>query len=301
MIRRFSGHVARVTAAAALLLLTACADWATTPNTTDDGARFNKRGAEPTLRTATWTGNGSSWDGEQFIITDSRCEESEGEPYLYWVLTAGGNASIDAATISIDGESAPMDRVSKGSFKYTQTFEGTFEVPENVSASYTNAKSANLVLSHGCVVEASGPTGLTIQFRPVETNQEVWYCRDALQSTVCQAYGPGRVLNWTTFNTAGGVLEEYNIPLATLNAENTTGFFNVSVLAPNTPPAGSKIGPGEGITCLQRSGPAVVGTVNGFLSNDWTSSNPRAYWYTGCSLNSGVTHAYFYAYHVATP
>jgi surface protein len=102
-------------------------------------------------RTAYWTGNGATYDGESFEFTSSRCEESEGRPYIYWVLTAGGRDSSDNAQISINGSNlVSMSRVSKGSFKYTQTFESGFVAPTNVSATYTNAKSANLVISHGC-------------------------------------------------------------------------------------------------------------------------------------------------------
>jgi len=121
-----------------------------TLQTQKDGARKGT----PTARTATWIGNGSYYEGEEFTLTDSRCEESGGAPYLYWVLTAGGRETINVATITIDGLGTyNMTRQSNGSFKYTQTFGSTpesFVDPVNVTAAYTRAKSATLVISHGC-------------------------------------------------------------------------------------------------------------------------------------------------------
>ena len=121
-----------------------------TLQTQKDGARKGT----PTARTATWIGNGSYYEGEEFTLTDSRCEESGGAPYIYWVLTAGGRETINSATITIDGLGTYfMTRQSNGSFKYTQTFGSTpesFVVPVNVTAAYTRAKSATLVISHGC-------------------------------------------------------------------------------------------------------------------------------------------------------
>jgi hypothetical protein len=121
----------------------------------------------PSSKTATWTGNGAYYDGGDFTLTDSRCEESGGEPYLYWVLTAGGKDSINGAAITING-SGPyaMTRQRNGSFKYTQTFENntpdsnsvtSFVVPTTVTATFTRAKSANLVISHGCTGELPPP------------------------------------------------------------------------------------------------------------------------------------------------
>jgi hypothetical protein len=95
------------------------------------------------------------------------------------------------------------------------------------------------------------------------------------------------------------VLQDYFIPTADLASENsTTGMFNISVKALGSPNPGSKIGPGEGITCLQRATATIVGTSNGVLSGDWTGAGLPwyNYWYTGCSLDTGVDSATFYAY-----
>jgi len=128
----------------------------------------------PSSKTATWTGNGAYYDGGDFTLTDSRCEESNGEPYLYWVLTAGGKDSINGAAITINGAGPyTMTRQRNGSFKYTQTFDSndptlnsatSFVVPTNVTATYTRAKSANLVISHGCTGEVPVVPSFTLSF-----------------------------------------------------------------------------------------------------------------------------------------
>jgi hypothetical protein len=157
------GRVASLALAASAVLFGACSDFSTQPDALNGETSFNKKGGgTPAPSTATWTGNGATGTGASFTLDSPRCEESGGTPYLYWVLSAGGrNGSLDGATITIDGGSpASMSRVSKGSFKYTQNFSGDFVEPEDVTAAFTGSKSANLVLSHGCIggEEPDGPS-----------------------------------------------------------------------------------------------------------------------------------------------
>lgn len=143
--------------------------------------------------------------------------------------------------------------------------------------------------------------GLTLVFSPDTVNttvgQYLWYCANGQSANVCAS---GQTVQLTT-------AQDHNIPLATLNTQNaTTGTFNVTVKAP-APSAllpGYKIGPGVGITCLQRSGGPKTGTANGALSTDWTGAGQGTYngqtvyfynyWYTGCSLDNNVSAAEFY-------
>jgi hypothetical protein len=106
-------------------------------------------------------------------------------------------------------------------------------------------------------------------------------------------------MNWTSFQNAGGVQQDIFIPTADLTSENAgTGYFNITVKSLRPPNDGSRIGPGVGITCLQRGKPPIMGTANGVVSDDWTGGGLPWYnlWYTACSLDSGVDSATFHAY-----
>jgi hypothetical protein len=97
---------------------------------------------------------------------------------------------------------------------------------------------------------------------------------------------------------------DYFIPTAELVSENAgTGYFNISVKSLRPPNAGSRIGPGVGITCLQRATTTITGTADGVVSGDWTGAGLPWYnlWYTGCSLDSGVDSATFHAFSADAP
>lgn len=259
-----------------------------------------------------WTGNGVTSDGEDgYLLTSPQCDADD-TPYLLFVL-AGSKATV--ASLSIDGSSAPMSKANgtkKGvsSFKYTYSPDGSIDLADllgdgsNVYATHNDSRdTGTLTISHGCTGGTGTLTGLTIQFRPVDSGQDVGYCVNSSEEAVCDPIYADRWINWGTFVSTGGVLQEYNIALSTLTSENAvTGLFGVSVNAPGPLPDGSKIGPGVGVTCQQRVGATMAGTENGAVSADTTGAGFYLgvqwyyYWYTGCSLDPGVAHAYFYAY-----
>lgn len=201
-----------------------------------------------------------------------------------------------------------------------QWYAGGVTIPGATSSTYlVDAADVGLVITvqvtgsktgYTSVSKTSSPTaavtpapdGLTFLFTPQLVTQYIWYCPDGNAASVCSG-GYTRQMTNTSWNTNHGAddIERLNIPLATLTAENSgTGYFNVTVKAPQTLPPASKIGPGVGITCLNRNGGPLVGTANGRISPDWTGSGVIGsvqmfnYWYTGCSFDSGVTEAEFY-------
>lgn len=79
-------------------------------------------------------------------------------------------------------------------------------------------------------------------------------------------------------------------------------LFNVSIkVNPTATYSSVKFGPGAGITCLQRTSGPEIGTSSGITLTltglDWTGAGLPYYhfWFTRCSLDSGVTSAEFYA------
>lgn len=210
------------------------------------------------------------------------------------------STSGQTVVITIDPSSSSVCSISSGVITFNAAGTCTVNFNDPGDASYSAATQQQQTIT----VVAAAATGLTIQFRPTESLQHVWYCPNTPRTDVCAPpYGvpAPRQMDWTTYTAAGVPVQELNIPLATLTTENSpVGYFSVTVSAPDYPylPAGSKIGPGVGVTCLHRTNVTVVGTVNGASSGDVTGYGyPRVnHWYTGCSLDSGITHAYFYAY-----
>jgi hypothetical protein len=179
------------------------------------------RKGTPTARTATWTGNGAYYDEGDFTLSESRCEESEGEPYLYWVLTAGGRDSIGSAAITIDG-SGPytMSRQRNGSFKYTQTFENntpdsnsvtSFVVPTTVTATFTKAKSANLVISHGCTGETVERPSFSLSFEEGTDGLYSFIGTDCVEDGKGENFGFFSEYEGQTFEVCATPANGYNV------------------------------------------------------------------------------------------
>jgi hypothetical protein len=193
-----------------------------TLQTQRDGARKGT----PTARTATWTGNGAYYDEGDFTLSDSRCEESEGAPYLYWVLTAGGRETINGATITIDG-SGPytMTRQANGSFKYTQTFGGTpesFVDPVNVTAAYTRAKSANLVISHGCTGEVPVVPSFSLSFEEGTDGLYSFIGTDCVEDGKGENFGFFGEYEGQTFEVCATPTAGYNLALILVSGSTIT-------------------------------------------------------------------------------
>lgn len=147
--------------------------------------------------------------------------------------------------------------------------------------------------------------GLTLMFKPQADPQYMWYCPNN-GSSVCSSSPTRTMTNAShTTNAVNGV-EYINIPLATLTSENNGGYFAITVKAPGNTANWDKIGPGPGITCLQRTTTltgAVGGTgtsFNNVSKGDWTGAGTIAgvqqyhFWFDRCSFDAGVTSAEFY-------
>jgi hypothetical protein len=162
----------------------------------------------------------------------------------------------------------------------------TTPVPTTTTAATTTTTSTTTT--------TAAPLGMTIKFRSTDSNQYVFVCPNLSAVEVCANQQSKTTM---TPDTATGALVSRDFsPLSST--------FSVSIKA--TPSdTYDRFGPGLGITCTQRSGPAKVGTANGIplttSGMDWTGAgmaNGKQYyhfWFTGCSLNPGVTHAEFYA------
>lgn len=94
-----------------------------------------------------WTGQG----------TDSvaPCKPGE-EPIFHWVFTTGGNDTVTAAVLTVNGNTFPMTQSGQGS--WSADVPGTDPATTTASVAFTGnlgAGNANLVISHGCF---EGPT-----------------------------------------------------------------------------------------------------------------------------------------------
>jgi hypothetical protein len=96
--------------------------------------------------------------------------------------------------------------------------------------------------------------------------------------------------------------------LRTITVNDPGALFNVTIKAdPSASYSSYKFGPGTGITCQQRAlGPEIGGTNGVTLTTtglDWTGAGLPYYhfWFTRCSLDSGVTSATFFAEFDLTP
>jgi hypothetical protein len=94
-----------------------------------------------------WTGQG----------TDSvaPCEPGE-DPIFHWVFTTGGNDTVTAAVLTVNGNTFPMTQSGQGS--WSADVPGTDPATTTASVAFTGnlgAGNANLVISNGCF---GGPT-----------------------------------------------------------------------------------------------------------------------------------------------
>jgi hypothetical protein len=101
--------------------------------------------------TVTWGGQG----------TFAECGEGE-TPGLHWIFTPGGNDSVTAATLTVNGsEVLPMSQSGGGSWSADSS--GATE-PTSASVAFTGSLgsgNANLVISHGCFAGETTTGGTT--------------------------------------------------------------------------------------------------------------------------------------------
>jgi hypothetical protein len=97
--------------------------------------------------TVVWTGKGADSVGP--------CEPGE-DPIIHWVFTTGGNDTVTAAQLTVNGNTYPMSQSGQGS--WSADVPGTDPATTTASVFYSGnlgAGNANLVMSHGCF---GGPT-----------------------------------------------------------------------------------------------------------------------------------------------
>jgi hypothetical protein len=101
----------------------------------------------------TYSGQGLLADGfGGYALINEICGAANGAdvngPYLLWVLTATGASKAD---ISGPWGTAPMTKISGGTFKYISGWYAPSALPGNVTASYDGkVKNVQLTISHGC-------------------------------------------------------------------------------------------------------------------------------------------------------
>jgi hypothetical protein len=94
-----------------------------------------------------WTGKGADSVGP--------CEGGE-DPIIHWVFTTGGNDTVTAAVLTVNGTDYPMTQSGQGSWSADAV--GTDPATTTAFVTYTGnlgSGQANLVMSHGCF---GGPT-----------------------------------------------------------------------------------------------------------------------------------------------
>jgi hypothetical protein len=94
-----------------------------------------------------WTGKGAD--------SVDQCEPGE-DPVIHWVFTTGGNDTVTAATLTVNGTTYPMSQSGQGS--WSADVPGTDPATTTASVAFTGnlgSGNANLVMSHGCF---GGPT-----------------------------------------------------------------------------------------------------------------------------------------------
>ena len=198
---------------------------------------------------------------------------------------AATSTSGDSVAVTIDSSSSAVCSISGGVISFTAAGTCTVDFNDAGNANYNAAAQ----VQQSFTVTAQG--SLTVQFTPATSNQYVFFCGPTStpnSGTVC-SNSPSHTINFG----------QYHLTPVTWTTTIPTGdYFSMTVMAPSSIPPGSIIGPGVGITCIQRGGPNnLVGTVNGVISGDWTGAGAGYfnYWYTGCSFNQGVSSGYFYA------
>jgi hypothetical protein len=106
-------------------------------------------GAAPAMAdgVVNWTGKGTDSVGP--------CEPGE-DPIFHWVFTTGGNDTVTAAVLTVNGTEFPMSQSGQGS--WFADVPGTDPATTTAFVTFTGnlgAGTANLVISHGCF---EGPT-----------------------------------------------------------------------------------------------------------------------------------------------
>jgi hypothetical protein len=97
--------------------------------------------------TVQWTGQGADSVGP--------CEPGE-DPIIHWVFTTGGNDTVTAAELTVNGNTFTMSQSGQGS--WSADVPGTDPATTTAFVTFTGnlgAGQANLVMSHGCF---GGPT-----------------------------------------------------------------------------------------------------------------------------------------------
>jgi hypothetical protein len=95
-----------------------------------------------------WTGKGTDSVGP--------CEPGE-DPVFHWVFTTGGNDTVTAAVLTVNGTDYPMSQSGQGG-SWSADVPGTDPATTTAFVTYTGdlgRGNANLVISHGCF---EGPT-----------------------------------------------------------------------------------------------------------------------------------------------
>jgi hypothetical protein len=98
-----------------------------------------------------------SWNGANGADNNTPCVGEE-EPGLHWVFTPGGQNSVTAATLTVNGsEVVPMAQSGDGSWA-ADSSGSSMVTSAKVDYAGTAGENANLTLSHGCfTAETSSP------------------------------------------------------------------------------------------------------------------------------------------------
>jgi uncharacterized repeat protein (TIGR02543 family) len=193
----------------------------------------------------------------------------------------GGTGSPASVEVSAGG-TVTLPTPTRDGYSFTGWFSDAGLTTSVGAAGATYSPSASATLFAGW----TATSGITLVFNPIAAGQYMWYCGPGVEATVCSS-SPNVTVSGTTATSR-------LVDPAAYDPSGST--FSITVRAPSPLPANYIIGPGVGVTCLMRATATIHGTANGYTSGDWTGSGAgwMHYWYTGCSLDSGVTSAYFY-------
>jgi uncharacterized repeat protein (TIGR02543 family) len=193
----------------------------------------------------------------------------------------GGTGSPASVEVSAGG-TVTLPTPTRDGYSFTGWFSDAGLTTSAGAAGATYSPSASATLFAGW----TATSGITLVFNPIAAGQYMWYCGPGVEATVCSS-SPNVTVSGTTATSR-------LVDPAVYDPSGST--FSITVRAPSPLPANYIIGPGVGVTCLMRATATIHGTANGYTSGDWTGSGAGwlNYWYTGCSLDSGVTSAYFY-------
>lgn len=199
------------------------------------------------------------------------------------VVSRPGAAGADTSCIDTSATTTPSGATSTT----VDSSTSSTSTPSSTSSSTSTSTSTSTTTT--TIPDPS----LTLRFNPSDADQYMWFCANAPDNTssVCNS-SPTKTLN---NSSSGGNLEVVTVT-------NPGTLFNVTIkVDPTATYSSVKFGPGAGITCLQRTSGPEIGTSSGITLA--TSGLDRTgagipfwnYWFTRCSLDSGVTSAEFYA------